>query len=174
MSNIKNNVISFDMDGTIDDHFGDQEKNPHKHEIRGFIKQLINRGYEVYIITRRYGPENSSKGIGMEHVKVLKVAEELGIPSERIIFTNREWKYSFVQSIGSCMHVDDDEREQYWLERHSPEVTTILVGSEHWQEKLVSKIDGHDFLRIWLGNEDNILKLGIGLVITILLFMLLA
>jgi hypothetical protein len=170
---IKDDVISWDYDGTLDHHFGNGDKNPYLKETRDFVLRLIRRGYDVHIITRRYGPENSQMGLGNEHLKVWKTADELGIPRENIIFTNREWKYSFIESIGACMHIDDDEREKYWIERHLPEVEMVWLGDDNWKAKLISKIESHDPISIWMGNNKNIVKFGIALVITLLIILFL-
>lgn len=170
---VENNIISFDFDGTIDDFFGGQE-NPNKEQIRDFIKTLIIRGYDVHIITRRYGPENPKFGAGMEHVKVLKIAEELGIPRNKIIFTNREWKHSHIKSIGACMHVDDDIEEKNHIEKNIPHVKMVWLGHENWSKELIAKIDTHDQIKIWFNNEKNIIKLGIVLAITLLSIFLLS
>lgn len=170
---VKNNVISFDLDGTLDDHF-DGVNNPYKKETRELVKRLIRRGYEVYIITRRYGPEKSSMGIGNEHLKVWEVAEELGVPKNRITFTNREWKYSFVESVGACMHIDDDDREKYWIERHLPEVKMIWLGNDDWKQELISKIEEHDHVQIWFQNERNMVKVGVAIALILMTMLLLA
>jgi len=169
---IKENVISFDFDGTISDHFGGNEKNPHQKEVRDFIFRLIRRGYDVYIITRRYGPENSNLGLINEHVDVWKTAAELGIPKDRVIFTNREWKYATIESVGACMHIDDDEREKYWIERHLPEVNMVWLGHNNWAEQIIYIIDEHDKLGIWIKNESNLLRIGVALIIILFMFFL--
>jgi hypothetical protein len=172
LKKIRNNAITFDYDGTLDDHFGGHEINPFKKETRDFVKRLIRRGYEISIVTRRYGPDHKNLGIGNEHLKVWETAAELGIPRERVFFTNREWKYSTIQTIGACMHIDDDDKEQYWIERHLPDVKMVLVGSKNWEESIISKIEEHDSIQIWLQNEKNIIKLGL-IIATILLTVLL-
>lgn len=170
---VKKNVISFDMDGTLDHHF-DGAKNPHLKETRDFVFRLIRRGYDVHIITRRYGPEKSHAGLGNEHLKVWEVANILGIPKDKIIFTNREWKYSFIKSIGACMHIDDDEREKYWVERHLPEVKMVWLEDSNWKDALISKIEEHDTVSIWIMSEDNITKLGVAIAIILTLIFLLS
>jgi len=150
---VKDNVITWDYDGTLDHHFGGQENNPYIKQTRDYVKRLIRKGYNVYIITRRYGPENSSLGFMDEHLQVWKTAAELGIRRENVIFTNRMWKYSFIESVGACMHIDDDEREKYWIERHLPKVKAIWLGYDNWEEQLINVVDGHDKLAIFFGNK---------------------
>jgi hypothetical protein len=165
---VKDNTISFDYDGTLDHHFGGHDKNPFLKEVRDFALRLKRRGYNIHIITRRYGPENSHMGLTNEHLEVWKTADILGVPRENIIFTNRKWKYSFIESIGACMHIDDDEREKYWIERHLPEVKMIWLGEEKWERELISKIEEHNATSIWIENERNIIALGICMAIILL------
>lgn len=157
---MKNNIISFDFDGTLNDHFGG-EVVEYKKITRDWVKRLMRRGYEVYIITRRYGPENSHKGKTNEHLIVWEIASQLGIPKNRIIFTNREWKYTQIENIGSGIHIDDDAHEKYWLERHAPEVKVIHLEESDWESQLISKLETHDPFKIWLSNEGNLAKLGL-------------
>lgn len=173
MSTVKNNIISWDYDGTLDHHFGGHGKNIHIKETRDYVIRLIRRGYKVFIITRRYGPENSNMGLKNEHLQVWKTADELGISRKNIIFTNREWKYSFIKSIGACMHIDDDEREKYWIERHLPGVKMIWLENPMWENELISVIDSHDSFKIWFGNSKNVLKLGIYLILALFAALLL-
>lgn len=153
---VKNNVISCDFDGTLDDHFGGEEVS-YKKATRDMLKRLIRKGYDVHIVTRRFGPENSHKGITDEHLKVWKVAEEIGIPKEKVLFTNREWKFETIKKIGAFMHIDDDDVEMYWLSRHLPEVTRIYVDNKNWDEQIISRIEDNNHLAIWLSSEKNIL-----------------
>lgn len=168
---IKENTISCDFDGSLDDDF-DGTINPNKKKVKDFVSKLIRRGYYVYIITRRYGPENSSMGTIDEHLAVWKIAEELGIPKERVIFTNRKWKYSFIESIGACMHIDDDKREGYWIERHLPRVTMVCLEDNNWNEQIVDVITEHNKIGIWIQNKRNIFSIIMLSLITIFIILL--
>lgn len=165
---VKNNIVSFDFDGTIDDQFNDEGVNPHKKIVRDWILRLIRRGYDVHIITRRFGPDNSSRGIMDEHIKPLKVAKELGIPENKVIFTNREWKYKTIETLGACMHIDDDDREKYWIDRHLPHTHMVWLGANNWEEQIVDEIEYHDHLKIWISSERNLKKLGLVLFIILM------
>lgn len=170
---MKNNIISFDFDGTLNDHFGGAI-NPLKKQTRDWVLRLKKRGYDIYIITRRYGPENKNMGKGNEHLVVWKVTDELGIPREKVIFANREWKHSFIEKINSCIHIDDDAEEKFWIEKYIPHVKMIWLEDKNWEQDLVSTIDKHDHMAIWLSNENNIAKLGLLLGLSLFLIFLLA
>jgi len=169
---IKKNTLSCDFDGTINDHFNG-EKNPHKYEVRDTLKRLLKRGYDVYIVTRRFGPENSEQGLTNEHLKVWEVADELGISRDKIIFTNRKWKFSTIQSIGAFMHIDDDLEEMAWLQKNAPDVIQVWLGEETWKDIIINEIDTHDHISTWFANENNTILFGLMIAIiltTILLF----
>lgn len=168
MSKIKNNVVSFDYDGTLNDHFGGQN-NPHKEKTRDWVKCLIGRGYDVHIITRRYGPENQNKGKTQEHVIVWQIADQLGVSRDKVIFMNREFKFSAINKINSIIHVDDDLDENFWIERNSPGTKFIWLEDKNWETNLTNELSQHDKLSIWFSSDKNITKFGIvlGILLTL-------
>ena len=87
-------LISFDFDGTLVDEFGGYPMNSQKDEVQSFVKKYLSEGHDVIIITKRFGPENSDKGIRNEHLEVQNLANKLGI--KKIYFTNREMKFSYI------------------------------------------------------------------------------
>lgn len=103
-----NKKISFDYDGTLDDHFNGIV-NENKLSVQQLLAELIEEGCDVYIITRRFGPEN------FESQKVFELLKTLNIPlsKEKIIFTNRAYKHLTIQNLKIDIHIDDDivERE---------------------------------------------------------------
>jgi len=169
---IKHNIISFDFDGTLNEFF-DGSENPHKLEVRDWVRRFKRRGYDVHIITRRFGPDNSALGAMDEHIKVLELAKELGITEDKVIFTNREWKHSFIKSVGACIHIDDEIDERIFMETYHPDATVIWLGDDDWTDNLISKIEGHDSIKVWLSNEENIIKTGLVLALTLLVFLFL-
>lgn len=114
---IKNNIVSFDFDGSINDHFNGT-KNPQSLEVQELAKTLIAEGFSVHIVTRRYGPENSHKGIKNEHVEVYEIATKLGVSHDNVHFTNREWKYNKLNEIKADFHIDDDEQDISFIQMH--------------------------------------------------------
>jgi hypothetical protein len=106
-------LISFDFDGTLVDEFGGHPMNSQKDEIQGLVKKYLSQGHEVIIITKRYGPENSTLGLKNEHLEVQHLAKKLGI--EKIYFTNREWKYSYIINLGVNMHFENSDNEVQFM-----------------------------------------------------------
>lgn len=155
-----NNIISFDFDGTLNDQFNG-DLNPQKKLTRDWVMRLKRRGYDVHIVTRRYGPLFSKEGAGNEHIEVLKLAKELGIDYDNVIFTNRQWKYKVLGGLGSIIHIDDDEKEKQLIERHLPNVKFIWVENKDWEQELVKSIESHDHIKIWLSSQNNVALLGI-------------
>ncbi|MEK6828824.1 MAG: hypothetical protein AABY15_01770 [Nanoarchaeota archaeon] len=128
--------ISFDFDGCLNDHF-DGENNPNKEGIRTLLKELYeSEDFEVYIITRRFGPERPTEGKGNEFVEVIELLKNLNIvlPQEKIIFTNREYKYSTVHKLGIDIHIDDEERERDLINKFT-KGSAVDATNQNWRKK---------------------------------------
>jgi hypothetical protein len=167
------NVITVDFDGTIGDYF-DGTPNPRKSRIRNWIKILMRRGYDVHIVTRRFGPNKFFEGAGDEHVKVLKFAEELEISFENVHFTNREWKYKTLITLESSVHLDDDMEEKMLIKENAPDITAICVEDGDWEEELIERLSKNNGLNIWLSKSSNVerLSLTIGAILLMVVIML--
>ena len=132
--------ISFDYDGTLDDHF-DGQKNPRKEKIQKLLKQLSeDDNYNVYVITRRFGPEHSEEGLTNEHEKVYELLNNLNIvlPEENVIFINRKYKYSFINELNIDIHLDDDFKELDLIGNYSSG-TAVNVNKKDWKTDIVSE-----------------------------------
>jgi hypothetical protein len=116
--------ISFDFDGTLDDEF-DGSYNIVKEEIQSLAKKYVQDGYDVCIITKRFGPENSNLGVKNEHLIVYELGKELGI--EKFYFTNREMKFSTIIKLGIEMHFENSDYE----------VQLINQACKQWNHKCV-------------------------------------
>lgn len=133
----KNKIsVSFDFDGTLEHHF-DGGENKNREGIQEFFKQLIaDEKFDVYIITRRYGPEHSDKGLGNEHQKVYDLLNSLNVvlAEEKILFTNREYKYSLVNELGVDIHLDDEFRELELINRYTSG-SSVDSTKDNWRKK---------------------------------------
>jgi hypothetical protein len=129
-------LISFDFDGTLVDEFGGHPMNSQKDEIQGFVKKYIEEGHDVVIITKRFGPENSDKGIKNEHIEVQELANKLGI--KKIYFTNREMKFSYIINLGVNMHFENDEYEVQLINQACSEYKhnclVVPVEDPYWRD----------------------------------------
>jgi hypothetical protein len=128
--------ISFDFDGTLVDEFGGHPSNSQKDEIQGLVKKYLNLGHEVMIITKRFGPENADKGIKNEHLEVQHLAKKLGI--EKIYFTNREMKFSYIINLGIDRHFENDDYEVQLINQVCKErnhnCLVVPVEDAYWRD----------------------------------------
>lgn len=129
-------LISFDFDGTLVDEFGGHPINSQKDEVQGLVKKYISEGHEVIIITKRYGPENPHLGLKNEHLEVYELAKKLGI--ERVIFTNREWKFSYIINLGVNIHFENSEGEIQLINQackeHNHNCLVVPVEDPYWRD----------------------------------------
>jgi hypothetical protein len=95
-------TFSFDFDDTL----GASE------ELQQFCRQFIEQGHNVKILTRRYEQGATKED---EHTWVYLLAKELGVKTENVHFTNRKWKYEFVDKLGINFHIDDDFNDYYYI-----------------------------------------------------------
>lgn len=102
--------VSFDFDGTIG----------HKNDIQEYCKTLLsNNQVEVFITTRRYGPDSKGNpedpwwvNIGTKNwEEVYKLADTLGINRDNIHFCNMKMKYDYLKDKDFLWHLDDDMLE---------------------------------------------------------------
>ena len=119
--------VSFDFDKTL------SEK-----EVQDFAKDLINKGIEVWIVTRRYDciDKYSAKEIAQwgivdlvkEHQDLFDVAFDLNIPIEHIVFMNNRSKTEFfIENQDFLWHLDDNYGELIEII-----ATTNVTGAHYW------------------------------------------
>jgi len=128
--------ISFDFDGTLVDEFGGHPSNIQKDEVQGLAKKYLSEGHEVMIITKRFGPENADKGIKNEHLEVQELAKKLGI--EKIYFTNREMKFSYIINLEVDRHFENDDYEVQLINQACQErehkCLVVPVEDPYWRD----------------------------------------
>jgi hydroxymethylpyrimidine pyrophosphatase-like HAD family hydrolase len=129
-------IISFDFDGTLEDEFGGFPKNNQKEYIQSLARKYINEGHDVMILTKRYGPELKDMGLRGEYLPVYYLARELGI--EKVYFTNREMKFSYILNMKIDIHFENDEYEVDLINRACSENThnclVIPVEEYNWKD----------------------------------------
>jgi len=97
--------ISFDFDGTLE-----------YPDVQEVAKELIDKGYEVCILTTRYSDPNNytwfenKDELAKMHNKLFAIAKTLGITE--INFTEYKWKTTVVDKLGINIHIDDNYREE--------------------------------------------------------------
>jgi acid phosphatase class B len=83
--------VSFDFDDTITTEKG-----------QNLAKERIKNGDSVYIVTRRHERDNKA---------VFKIADELGIPHDKVYFTNGHLKWETIKRLGIDIHYDNNLNE---------------------------------------------------------------
>jgi hypothetical protein len=126
--------VSFDFDGTLADHF-DGAPNDQRYKVIERLKQHQREGDEVFIVTKRYSPQNSRLGLVNEHIDPLRLASELSIPGDRIVFTDRSLKADKLHDLGINQHYEDCPHEaDYFIRRFpSSDMIYVMVSCNPWQ-----------------------------------------
>lgn len=124
--------VSFDFDSTLD--------RPH---IQEYARELIERGVEVWIVTSRYDNEHFAKAYftasnfaEKANQDLFDVAQKLGIPTERIYFTNfiDKWVF-FKENPDFIWHLDDDWVENRGILNNTKTLAVNSWGNSAWKGK---------------------------------------
>lgn len=106
-------VVSFDFDGTLG-----------RELIQEFAKELIKKGFEVWIVTSRSEFIIDKPDWNDD---LFLISDLLSIPRERVIFTNGKNKHTFLPE-NCLLHLDDDA-----IELNSINRTRGMIGISCWQ-----------------------------------------
>ena len=122
--------VSFDFDGTLE-HLPKQE----------YAKELIQRGVEVWITTSRFGDPEKYKEFFETHINIectnrdlYEISDRVGIPRERIFFTNMENKWNYLKDKDFIWHIDDDWAENRMILNHT-KIKAIDAHTSSWKTK---------------------------------------
>lgn len=125
--------ISFDFDGTLSDEF-DGSLNKQKKEIQNIFTQYKNMGNDVYIITKRHSPKNRSMGKVNEHIDVLRLAAELGVSGNNIIFTDRQLKADTLIKMDINIHFENGDYEKQYLDTLNHNIQLVMITDPYWRD----------------------------------------
>jgi hypothetical protein len=121
--------VSIDFDRTLS-----------REDVQEYVASLIKEGCEVWILTSRYSNEEFPKHARDQNnynEDLFKVTDSLGIPRERIIFANMEFKYEFIlnrEGFNPVFHLDDDHIELDGIKMYTHTIA-IDVGCEDYREQ---------------------------------------
>lgn len=122
--------VSFDFDGTLS-----------RSDVQQFAKELISKGYEVWIVTSRASNEDAEicnppvkDRIFKANEELFKVAGDVGIKREHIIFTNFEWKVGYLENNNFIFHLDDDTDELMVIMENGDSCKPVNVEHFEWRE----------------------------------------
>lgn len=97
--------ISLDFDDTLSTQRG-----------QDLARNLINRGYDVYVVTSRQ--KFASSG-------VYYITDKLGIPRDKVIFTEGRLKWKKLKELGISKHYDNNEDEVKAIRDNAPFIQAI-------------------------------------------------
>ena len=110
------------------------------------MKELVDRGIDVWVTTRRfedmdlytkdfqraYGIINLARG----HEKLFEICSEIGIPREKIRFTNMDNKYKYLgENEGFLWHLDDDQFEIDDINKYTETIGISCSNGSNWKHK---------------------------------------
>ena len=98
-------AVSIDFDDTLSTKEG-----------QDMAKGLLDKGIELHIVTRRNQDDSG---------EVYKVADELGIPHDKIHFTNGELKWKTIKALGITKHIDNNQKEIDAIKENVPGVEVV-------------------------------------------------
>jgi hypothetical protein len=120
--------VSFDFDSTLD-----------KPSIQTFAKQLVNKGFEVWIVTTRL--DNTNAPSHRWNDDLMDVARDVGIRLENIHWTNGADKWMFIKNKDFEFHIDDDWYELRMIQKNIKKTKAISsFGNPKWKLKCVKAL----------------------------------
>jgi len=121
--------VSFDFDYTLS-----------RKAVQKFAKELMQKGYEVHIVTRRF--EDSMRYADprfqtLRHRDMFRICFYLNIPREHIHFTNMDDKYPFfLNNPNFLFHLDDDIEEIEMINTHTSVKGVLCNLKLNWKDEL--------------------------------------
>ena len=119
--------VSFDFDSTLD-----------RPSVQEFAKELVNDGVEVWIVTSRctteYATEKGWHWVDKQNRKLFRVADNIGIKREHIMFTNHVSKSEFLANQNFLFHLDDDPDELIEILNSKDPCKPINVDHFEWEQ----------------------------------------
>lgn len=114
--------VSFDFDMTLD--------NPN---IRDYAKELVEKEYDVWIHTLRFKDSiyDPTKDWNYD---LYEVAEEIGIPRDKIVFCGMADKWNFLKD-DFTWHLDDDSIECDLINKNTKTIGICHFGNSTWKNK---------------------------------------
>lgn len=136
-------IVSFDYDSTLSEAV-----------VEEFAKQLVDEGHEVWIVTRRFDSVEKyteefmnsylipKERLAIEHNSLFVTADRIGIPRDRIVFTNMLYKFGyFKDNPNFSWHLDDDLEEVGMMAEHCKVIPIRWINEPYWREICLSLIE---------------------------------
>lgn len=120
--------VSFDFDSTLS-----------KEKIEQFAKELVDRNFEVWIVTTR--KDNEQTQFPHSNDDLFETAIRCGIKFSNIHFTNMKDKWEFLKDKGFIFHIDDDWEELKQIQKNVKGTVAISsFGNPKWKHKCIKAI----------------------------------
>lgn len=121
--------VSFDFDGVLS-----------RPPVQRFARELVDAGVEVWITTMRLASEEAlSPGAPppdygpTDNSDLFRVAAAIGVPVDRIIFTNLNWKSAALAGRDFVWHLDDCPDTLAEIRANGAGVVGVLYGRAGWK-----------------------------------------
>lgn len=124
---MKQKIVSFDFDRTLS-----------REDIQHYAAELIQRGYEVHVVTARYNELQKHAWVASPHNDDLwEVIDKLGIPHRYVHFTNMLLKAEviFKNAPQVLFHLDDCPVETKEINDLTQVKGVVLCNSGAWKDK---------------------------------------
>ena len=121
--------VSFDFDSTLS-----------RRDVQLFAKELVAEGHEVWIVTSRQSNEDAALAdpwmkdrVIRSNKKLFRVADNVGIKREHIVFCNFAVKLASIAGQGFTFHLDDDPDELVEILFSTDACKAINVEHSEWE-----------------------------------------
>jgi hypothetical protein len=121
--------VSFDFDSTLS-----------RKDVQRFAKELVAEGHEVWIVTSRQSNEDAALAdlwvkdrVIRSNKKLFRIADNVGIKREHIIFCNFAVKLASIIDQGFAFHLDDDPDELVEILFSTDPCKAINVEHSEWE-----------------------------------------
>ena len=112
--------VSFDFDDTLD-----------RESVQKYARGLIERGIEVWITTSRHSNKENDFATDWND-DLFEVVDSLGIPRERIIYTEGADKYLYFENENFVWHLDDCWVTNRLINKNTKTKAISHIGSGNW------------------------------------------
>lgn len=124
--------VGIDLDGCLLD----------EQKVWDYVQSLSERDdVELWWVTSRY-EDPQSNGLDFDNNDAYEAAENFGVPLDRIVFTNHEWKSTYYKYNFFVLHIDDSMVELLEIREHTN------VDGIHVSQDIVTI--GNKLIKNWL------------------------
>jgi hypothetical protein len=96
----------------------DFDKTLSENNVQNYVKKLLKEGIEVWVTTARFDDEMvKTHSPYHNNDRLWEVVNKLGIPHERVHFTNMDLKADYLDNKDFIFHLDDDTIELEFIEK---------------------------------------------------------